>query len=450
MKTNTDPQKIEELLTRGVENVYPNKSFLEKALKSGKQLTLYLGIDPTGPSLHLGHAISLMKLRQFQQLGHKIIMLIGSFTAMIGDPTDKLATRKPLTREQVLLNCKNYQQQAESILDFSREETIEVKYNSEWLDKLSLKNVVELASNFTVQQMLERDMFEKRIFGEIYCPNCGSWYSAKNKLIIDKDGDYSLLNLSKTYLKCPKCSWKTSADDVKIKQPRAISLLEFLYPLMQGYDSVAMDVDGEIGGNDQTFNMLIGRTLMKSLMNKEKFVLTNKLLTDTSGKKMGKSEGNMITLDDSAQDKFGKVMAWTDDMIVSGFELCTFEPMETVESAETRLQQGENPRDLKLELAEAIVKIYHGEKEASTARENFLSMFQKKERPEEIEEFDLAGKTIVEALVKSKLVSSNSEARRNIEQGGVKINDQVEKNAATIVRSGDVIQKGKRFFIKVK
>ena len=363
MKINTDEKKINELLTRGVENVYPNPEFLEKLLKSGKQLKLYLGIDPTGPSLHIGHAISLMKLKQFQDLGHKVIMLIGSFTAMIGDPTDKLATRQQLTRKQVMNNCKNYKKQAASILDMKK---TEIQYNSHWLDKLTFKEVVELASKMTVQQMLERDMFERRI----------------------EDG-------------------------------KPIGLHEFLYPLMQGYDSVAMDVDGEIGGNDQTFNMLAGRTLMKALKGKEKFVLTNKLLADTSGKKMGKTEGNMIALDNSIDDKFGKVMSWTDDMIAGGFEMCTFEPMEIVKQVGERLQQGENPRNLKLELAEAIVKIYHGEKAAKAARENFLNMFQKKETPDQLDEFDLAGKNIVDALLEGGLVQSKSEARRNIEQGGV-------------------------------
>ena len=397
MKINTNQEKINEFLIRGVENIFPNKSFLEKELKSGKQLKLYLGIDPTGPTLHLGHEISLMNLRQFQELGHKIIMLVGSFTAMIGDPTDKLATRKPLTREQVLKNCENYKKQASVLIKFDGENPAEMKFNGDWLDKLTFKEVIGIAGNLTVQQMLGRDMFEQRI-----------------------------------------------------KEGKAIGLHEFLYPLMQGYDSVAMDVDGEIGGNDQTFNMLVGRDLMKTMKRKEKFVITNKLLTDTSGKKMGKSEGNMITLDDSVDEKFGKIMAWADDMIVNGFELCTLESMSIAGQAVKRLKEGANPRDLKLELAEAIVKIYHGEKSAKSARENFVSIFSKKQTPDKISEFKLSGKTIVEALVASKLVSSNSEARRNIEQGGVKINGQVEKNVIAVVRVGDVIQKGKRFFIKIK
>jgi tyrosyl-tRNA synthetase len=397
MKISTDAQKIKELLARGVENVYPNKKFLESRLNEGKQLSLYLGIDPTGPSLHLGHAISLMKLRQFQDLGHKVIMLIGGFTAMIGDPTDKTATRKPLNREQVLENCKNYQKQAAAILNFEGDNPVEVKYNNEWLDKMNFKDVVELASNFTVQQMLERDMFDNRM-----------------------------------------------------KEGKPIGLHEFLYPLMQGYDCVAMDVDGELGGNDQTFNMLAGRTLMKAMKNKEKFVVTNKLLVDSAGKKMGKTEGNMITLEDLAEEKFGKVMSWSDGMIVPGFELCTFEPNETVKAAAKRIEKGENPRDLKLELAESIVTIYHGKEAAKKAHEGFLSMFQKKETPDEIEAFDLSGKTVTEALVESGTVSSNSEVKRNIQQKGVRINGDVVDDFNQVVSSGDVIQKGKRFFIKIK
>lgn len=396
MKKSVDSQKIEELLTRGVENIFPARDFLEERLKSGKKLTLYLGIDPTGPSLHLGHAISLMKLRQFQELGHKIIMLIGSFTAMIGDPTDKLSARKPLTREQVLKNCENYKKQATMLIDFNGANKAEIRFNGDWLDKLTFKEIIEIAGNLTVPQLLERDMFQERL-----------------------------------------------------KEGKTIGLHEFLYPLMQGYDSVAMDVDGEIGGNDQTFNMLVGRDLMKSMKGKEKFVLANKLLTDTTGKKMGKSEGNMITLDDSAEQMFGKVMSWTDGMIVPGFELCTLEPAESVGMVERRIKGGENPRDLKLELAQAIVKIYHGEKNAMAARENFIKTFSKKETPNEMLDAKVAGMNIIDALVAAKLVASKSDARRAIEQGGVKIDGKVIETLDIAVKKGSVIQKGKRFFVKV-
>jgi tyrosyl-tRNA synthetase len=397
MKIDTDSKKIDELLTRGVENIYPNRKFLEEKLKKGDKVTLYLGIDPTGPCLHLGHAISLMKLRQFQELGHQVIMLIGSFTAMIGDPTDKLATRKPLTKEQVLENCKNYKKHAAALLDFTGSNKAELRYNDTWLGKLKFGEIVDLAANFTVQQMLERDMFEKRL-----------------------------------------------------NEGKPIGLHEFLYPLMQGYDSVAMDVDGEIGGNDQTFNMLAGRTLMKSVKNKEKFVMTNKLLADPSGIKMGKTTGNMITLIDTPEEKFGKVMSWTDGMILSGFELCTKVSMSEITQIEKRLGKGDNPRDLKLDLAQEIVALYHGEEAGQQSRENFLQMFQKKEIPDDILELSLAGKMLVDVLVESKLVTSKSEARRNIEQKGVKINGEVAIDANQKIVAGDVIQKGKRFFVKIK
>ncbi|NQV90203.1 tyrosine--tRNA ligase, partial [Candidatus Uhrbacteria bacterium] len=299
MAVSTDTQKIEQLLTRGVENVYPSREFLEARLKEGKQLSLYLGIDPTGPDLHIGHSIQLRKLKQFQDLGHRIILLIGDFTGMIGDPTDKSSARVRLTRDQVLKNAERYKEQAGRILDFDGENPVEVKYNSEWLGKMSFADVVELASNFTVQQMLERDMFDNRM-----------------------------------------------------KEGKPIYMHEFMYPLMQGQDSVSMDVDGEVGGNDQTFNMLAGRTLMKAVSGKEKFVVTDKLLADPTGKKMGKSEGNMITLADSSDEMFGKIMSWTDGMIVTGFEILTEEDFEAVQK---ELDEGTNPRELKARLARAIV-----------------------------------------------------------------------------------------------
>ncbi|MBU1131765.1 tyrosine--tRNA ligase [Patescibacteria group bacterium] len=394
MNIETNAEKINELLTRGVENIFPNREFLEEKLKKGEQLKLYLGIDPTGPTLHLGHAINLMKMKQFQELGHKVILLIGSFTAMIGDPTDKMAVRKPLTREQVLENCEKYKEQASVLLNFDGENPAELKYNDEWLGKLNFGEILDIASHLTVQQLLERDMFEKRM----------------------KDG-------------------------------KPIGLHEFLYPLMQGYDSVAMEVDGEVGGNDQTFNMLVGRNLLKTMKHKEKFVLTNKLLVDPTGKKMGKTEGNMITLEDSANEMFGKVMAWPDEMILPGFELCT--SVEDLSTLENRLKSGENPRDLKLELGEKVVEIYHGAEESKKARQNFIDTFSKKETPDEMPESDLAGKNIVDVLVESGLVPSKSEAKRTIEQKGVYLNDEVVENFETNVESGDIIKKGKRFFVRI-
>lgn len=399
MKVNTDSKKIQELLSRGVENVYPTKEFLEAKLKSGTQLTLYTGYDPTADTLHIGNGITLLKLAQFQQLGHKIILLIGDFTGMIGDPTDKMATRKKLTREEVLNNCKNYKEQASSVLNFEGENAVEVKYNSEWLGKMTFSDVLELSSHFTVQRMMERDMFEKR------------------------------------------------QNDNK-----PIYIHEFMYPMMQAYDSVVMDVDGEIGGNDQTFNMLAGRDLMKTLKNKEKFVLTSKLLTDVSGKKMGKSEGNMVSFADTPEDMFGKVMSWTDSMIISGFELCTNVVLEDISRMELDLKRGVNPRDLKVRLAHEVVKTFLGEKEADRAREYFISTFSKKEIPDEMPEIKPSSYDIITVLVESNICKSKGEARRNIDQGGVKINEiKVEAGKYEApVKPEDIIQKGSRFFARVK
>ena len=398
-KVNTDSNKIQELLTRGVENIYPTREFLEKELKSGRQLSLYTGYDPTAPTLHIGHAITMRKLRQFQELGHKVIMLIGDFTGLIGDPTDKGAARVQQTREQVLENCKEYQKQASVFLNFSGDNPVELKYNSEWLGKLNFADVLELTSNFTVQRMLERDMFQKRQQDE-----------------------------------------------------KPIYLHEFLYPIMQAFDSVAMDVDGEVGGNDQTFNMLCGRDLMKSLKQREKFVLTMKLLTDPTGKKMGKSEGNMIALSDTPEDMFGKVMRWTDGMIVSGFDLCTNLSSDGVRAVEKELANDVNPRDLKLKLALEVTKAFLGEDAAKKGQEYFVSTFSKKETPDEMPELKPSVYDVSMVLMEAKICKSKSEARQVIDQGGVKINEnKVEaKDYSASVKSGDIIQKGSRHFVRVK
>jgi tyrosyl-tRNA synthetase len=397
MKINTDPKLIENLLSRGVENIYPKREFLESKLKSGEQLTLYTGYDPTAPTLHIGHGITMLKLRQFQDLGHKVIMLIGDFTGMIGDPTDKTSARQKLTKKQVKENFKAYQKQAARVLNFKGSNKVEVKYNSKWLSKMDFADILELSSHFTAPRLFERDMFQERL-----------------------------------------------------KEGKTVYLHEFMYPVMQAYDSVAMNVDGEIGGNDQTFNMLAGRDLMKDLLNKEKFVLTGKLLADSSGKKMGKTEGNMIALSDSPEDMFGKVMRWTDEMIVPGFELCTKVPMTEVEEIKNAMSGGANPRDYKLQLAYKITKTFLGESEAEQGKAHFGAVIQSKDKPEEMLELDLAGKDIITVLVESKAVISTSQARRDIKGHGVKINDKITINHLEEVKSGDIIQKGKRFFVKIK
>jgi len=393
MKVNTDEKKIQEFLTRGVENVYPSRQDFEKALKSGKQLTIYNGIDPTGPTLHIGHGVVLLKLRQLQELGHKIILLIGDFTGMIGDPTDKTATRKKLTRKEVLANCKNYAKQAGKILDMRK---VEIKYNSKWLGKLRAGDFLELGSEITVQRLLERDMFQKRM-----------------------------------------------------QEGKPIYLHEFIYPLLQGYDSVAMGVDAEIGGNDQTFNMLTGRDMMKS-RGKEKFVLTTKLLVDPTGKKMGKTEGNMVTLTDTAEEMYGKVMSWPDTLMPVAFEICTRVPMD-----EAKNVLAGDPRDAKMKLAREIVTLYHSPKGAIAAEENFVKIFQKKEAPEEVAEIKIKNEkaNILELLVETKLAASKGEARRLVEQGGVKVGEKIITDINAVVEipvEGVLIQKGKRHFVKVK
>ena len=384
-------QQIQEVLTRGVENIYPNKEALEEILKSDKKIRLYCGFDPTAPSLHIGHAIQIRKLAQFQELGHKIIFLIGDFTGMIGDPTDKKETRKKLTREEVLKNSENYQAQASKILDFSGDNPAKIKYNSEWNDKLSFIDLINLASNFTAQQILARDMFKKRI-----------------------------------------------QDD------KPIYLHEFLYPLTQAYDSVAMEVDLEVGGNDQTFNMLAGRDLIKAVKNKEKFVLTTKLLTDSFGKKMGKTEGNMVNLDEKPNQMFGQIMSWLDDLILPGFELLTDIDIEKVD----------NPRNDKAKLAKAIIETFYSKEEAEQAEKEFEKVFKDKEKPTKIPIAKVArgDYKIADLLFQIGLASSKSEAIRLIEQGGVKINDQkIEDIHQTIlIEDKMIIQVGKRKFIQIK
>jgi tyrosyl-tRNA synthetase len=395
---NMNQDQIETVLERGVEAVYPSSEFLASKLQSGKRLRIYLGVDPTSPHLHIGHAIGLRKLREFQELGHEVILLIGSFTAMIGDPTGKSTTRVALSQKEVLANAATYKKQASKILRFTGKNPVKIMFNHKWLGKLTMTEILDLSSHFTVQQMLERDMFENRM----------------------KDG-------------------------------KPIYLHEFLYPLMQGYDSVAMDVDVEIGGSDQMFNMLAGRDLMKELKQKEKIVLTMKLLTNDEGKKMSKSEGGFIALSDAPEEMYGKLMAMDDSMILPYFDLATDVSKEEVEGMKVQLEQGVNPRDLKARLAKEIVTMYHGAKAADVAEEAFVSLFQHHEQPEEIAEFSLTLPIgIVDALVETHLASSKGEARRLIAQQAVKIDGVVIGDEAfTVETYGVVLQRGKRNFAKL-
>ncbi|MDB5259678.1 MAG: Tyrosine--tRNA ligase [Candidatus Taylorbacteria bacterium] len=394
----TDAARIDAFLTRGVENIFPKADFVRAKMLRGEQLTMYYGIDPTGPNIHLGHLIPIRKLAEFQQLGHKIYFLIGDFTATIGDP-DKASTRKVLTRKQVLDNCRHYQDQASKFISFSGPNRAELKYNSTWLGKLGFAEVLELASKMTVQQMLKRDMFELRM-----------------------------------------------------KEGSPIHIHEFMYPLMQGYDSVAMDVDGEIGGNDQTWNMLAGRDLLKSMKNKDKFVIAMKLLTDPSGKKMGKTENNAVSLDQTPEEMFGRIMSWSDSLILPSFEICTDMPMEEIESIRKSLESGTNPRDAKVRLAKAVVTMCHDAAAAEQAFQKFEQTFKKGEMPADAAEASVAaGTKLADILVSEKIVASKGEFRRLIEGKGVSEfgSDEPISDPDFKVDKGISLRIGKKRFVKI-
>lgn len=399
-KVIVDKNKIEEILTRGVENVYPTPEFLKSKLMRGERVSLYLGIDPTGKTLHLGHVIPLLKMRKFQELGHQIILLMGDITATIGDPTDKTAVRKKLTHDEVMENLKEYKKQASKFISFDGDNPALFKFNSDWFGKMSFVDSLELASYATVGQMMKREMFQRR----------------------EQEG-------KETYIH------------------------ELMYPLMQGYDSVVMNVDGEIGGNDQTFNMLVGRNLMKVMKDKEKFVISMKLLVDSGGNKMGKTEGNMVSLDQSPEDMFGKVMSWSDGLIIHAFEISTDIPLNEIKEMSEKISNGINPKEVKIKLAKEIVKMYHGEKEAEKAQKNFENTFSKGEFPEDAQ-IIMAKKEekIIDILVENKIVESKMEFRRLIKAGAVsdypdkKINDPNEIMGDTERK----IKIGKKTFVVLK
>ena len=384
---------IDEILSRGVAEVI-DKNDLEKRLKSGEKLRVKLGIDPTSPDIHLGRAVVLLKLRDFQNLGHKIVFIIGDFTGTIGDTSDKDSERPMLSSEIVKKNMKEYARQAAKILNIKKTEVV---YNSKWLKKLNFSDIGFQAEAFSLSDFIDRENIKRRL-----------------------------------------------------DTGKRVSLRELLYPLMQGYDSVAVKADLELGGTDQKFNLLAGRTLQKAYKQKSQNILTMNLVAGTDGRKMSSSWGNTITLKDTANDMFGKVMSIPDNLIVTYLTHCTRVPMNEVNVAEMRLKNGENPKDEKMKLAKEIVRMYHGEKKAAEAETYFIKTFQKKEIPEEIAEFTIAGKNIIDALIDSKLAESKSEARRLISEKGVKLNNEVVSSVDVTLSSGDIIQKGKRFFAKAK
>lgn len=382
-----------ELLTRSVEEVVPMPVAAEK-LQAKKKLRIYLGIDPTGNRLHLGHSVPLLKLKQFQDAGHHVIFLIGSFTAMIGDPTGRDTMRAPLTKEDVSANFETYKKQASLILDFSK---VELRHNHEWLETLSTVEVMKLMSHFTVQQMLQRDMFQERI-----------------------------------------------------KKGQDLSPNEFMYPLMQGYDSVMLDVDFEIGGNDQLFNMLCGRKLQKAYGKREKCVLTTKLIEGTDGRKMSKSYNNCVYLTDEPEDMYGKLLSMPDHLIPVYMECCTSLPMSEVKATEKALKDGkENPKHMKMRLAREIVTMYHSADAAAAAEAAFENVFKNKGVPEEMPEYKAKkGESLIDALVASGTLASKSEARRLIEQGGIKVNDAPVTDVNAKAEKG-VVKVGKRKFVRI-
>lgn len=396
-----DKKLIDQILNKAVENILPSKERLEELLVSGIRIKLYQGFDPTADTLHIGHSVMMRKLEDFRKLGHKVFMLIGDFTGRIGDPSDKTSARQKLTAEKVADNLKLYTQQAAPILGINDSENpVEVVYNNDWLGKLNFSEVVELASHFTVQQMLKRDMFQKRL-----------------------------------------------------EEDRPIYLHEFLYPLMQGYDSVVLDVDLEVGGNDQLFNLLAGRTLMQDIKHKDKFVLAGKLLTTSDGRKMGKSEGNMIKLSDSAVDIYGKIMAFPDGFIVPSYELLTSAGLDEIDAIKKELESGTNPIELKKRLAMRLTTELKGDTEAQSAQKYFEEVFQNKSYDEveipvvNVHEDELSLLQLLTEI--THFAKSNGEARRLVEQGAVKINDvkvtsiqdNINLNEEVILRAGKKVCK---------
>lgn len=392
---NTDKAHIEAVFARGtVTEAYPSREELVKALVGGLRLRIYIGFDPTATALHLGHARNLIFLEELRQMGHEVIVLFGDFTAMIGDP-DKSATRKQLTKEDVQKNVADWMRQIKPIISFDdKVNPAQLKYNSEWLSKLSFTDVVELASNFTVQQFIERDMFEKRL-----------------------------------------------------KAGNPIHLHEFMYPLMQGYDSVAMDVNAELCGTDQIFNALAGRTLMKRIKNKDKFVIALNLLANpVTGQLMSKSNGTGVFIDQPAKDLFGAIMALPDPMIEPLFMHLTRLPL-----ADKGALMAKGPRAAKAAVAFDIVKRFHNEKAAKEAEEAFINTFAKGAIPEDVAEVSIGAGSVGDALVKAGIVESKSEYRRLITEGAVKTDKDEKITDPNWKPSSEVVLKvGKRRFVKVR
>lgn len=393
-------KKAIELISRGVEEVLIEEE-LKKKLDSGKRLNIKAGFDPTAPDLHLGHTVLINKLRQFQTLGHQIIFLIGDFTGMIGDPSGKSATRPPLSTREVKENAKTYQEQIFKILD---PDLTKVVFNSSWMNKMNAADLIRLASHHTVARMLERDDFDKRY-----------------------------------------------------KSNQSISIHEFLYPLIQGYDSIALDADVELGGTDQKFNLLVGRQLQQVHGKTPQVVITMPILEGLDGsQKMSKSLGNYIGIDEPAKEMFGKIMSISDTLMWRYFELLSFKDLGEIEQYKKQVEVGTNPRDIKFDLAEEIITRFHNSKLAQDAKNDFVKRFSNNAIPDVIDEIEIKvgdkGVVFANLLKEIKLVSSTSDAHRMIKQAAVKIDGERVDDGKQILQEGfsGVIQIGKRKFARVK
>ena len=390
------------LISHGVADLLPEDEFkkkLEKSVATNTPLIVKLGLDPTAPDIHLGHTVVLRKLKLFQDFGHKVIILIGDFTARIGDPTGKSVTRPPLTEEQVITNAKTYQEQIFKVLD---PEKTEVRFNSEWLSKLDFADVLKLASKYTVARMLERDDFHKRY-----------------------------------------------------TEGRPISIHEFMYPLMQGYDSIALKADVEFGGTDQTFNLLMGRHLQGEEGMPEQTIITMPILEGLDGvQKMSKSLGNYIGISEAPAEMYGKAMSIPDELMMRYFMLVTDMSIEEQEQLAKELESGiAHPRDVKMKLAHTIVRLYHGEEAANFGQEEFVRVFQKHAMPTDIPEYKVAITAepvfVPQLLSDAGLTASNGEARRSIKAGAFKIDGEKCNEEHIVLKDGMVLQVGKRKFIKI-
>jgi len=395
----TDVNQAFAELKRGAEEILVEDELLEK-LKTGKPLKIKAGFDPTAPDLHLGHTVLINKLRQFQQLGHEVIFLIGDFTGMIGDPTGKNVTRKPLTKEDVLANAETYKEQVFKILDPAK---TTVAFNSTWMDKLGAAGMLQLASRQTVARMMERDDFKKRY-----------------------------------------------------ANGQAIAIHEFMYPLVQGWDSVALESDVELGGTDQKFNLLMGRELQKSEGQRPQTVLMMPLLEGLDGvQKMSKSLGNYIGITDSPTEMFGKIMSISDVLMWRYYELLSFKPLAEIEGYKTEIAEGKNPRDVKIDLAKELIARFHDEDAAQAAHQEFINRFQKGAMPDEMPEIELSPEggeiAIANLLKEAGLVGSTSDAYRMIKQGAAKLDGEKITDRSLMVTSGThgVFQVGKRKFARV-